>query len=103
MSTKTRESIDTSAVKLPWVSITPLGAPVLPEVKKIAASALRSISGLARRAAAQQERAGELVEFELDDFTRQLRDGLGEPAMDRLGKQGGARLGDPADRAQLLG
>ena len=46
-SAKTRASIATSAAKFPCVSITPLGAPVVPEVNTIEASVLRSGAGRA--------------------------------------------------------
>ena len=46
-SAKTRASIATSAAKFPCVSITPLGAPVVPEVKTMEASVLRSGAGRA--------------------------------------------------------
>ena len=89
---------------MPCDSITPLGAPVLPEVNRIDASAFRSGgAGGVFGVAAQNEWTRELGEIELDEFRMRVAERRAEALVNRARAQRGRGLGDLADRRELFG
>ena len=103
-ATKTRESIATSAAKFPCDSITPFGAPVLPEVKTIDASAFRS-GGAGGVFAAPRRMNGRASSARSSSISFGCASPSAEPRRlcNRARAQRRRRLRDLADRRELFG